>query len=81
MPGPDHIVQPLGDLRNPEETKKIDWPLLLKPNGEPVPKHQLILKEGEEIVIKDYTYKVAHVGESYLVIEPIGPIIIGENNE
>jgi len=51
---------------------------LLRPNGKPVPKHWSIFTTGENVIVKDYTFKVAHIGETYLVLEPVGPIIIGE---
>ena len=52
--------------------------MLLRPNGEPVPKNWTLFSEGEHVNIKDFTFEVAHIGETYLVLEPIGPIIIGE---
>jgi len=50
---------------------------LFRPNGKPVPGHWPIFKEGELIEIKNYTFKVAHIGESHMLLEPVGPIIIG----
>ena len=55
--------------------------VLLRPNGEPVPKHWTVLTEGEHVVVKDYTFKVAHIGESYLVLEPVGIVAIGEKGD
>ena len=47
---------------------------LVRPNGEPVPPHWPVFTEGELVTIKDYTFKVAHCGESYMVLEPTGPL-------
>jgi hypothetical protein len=55
--------------------------VLLRPNGEPVPKHWTVLTAGEHVVVKDYTFKVAHIGESYLVLEPVGIVAIGEKGD
>jgi len=52
---------------------------LVRPNGSPVPEHWSVFKVGEEIVIKNYTFKVAYIGESTLLFEPVGPVIVGEN--
>ena len=52
---------------------------LVRPNGSPVPEHWSVFKIGEEIVIKNYTFKVAYIGESAILFEPVGPVIVGEN--
>lgn len=54
---------------------------LVRPDGTPVPKHWSIFTEGEDVVVKDYTFKVAHIGESYLVLEPVGIPKIGKGKE
>lgn len=55
---------------------------LVRPDGSPVPVNWAIFKQGEHVVIKDYTFKVGYIGDSVLVLEPIGPgvgnIIIDE---
>lgn len=51
---------------------------LVRPNGEPVPPHWPVFAEGELVELKGYTFKVAHIGESYLVLEPTGPLVVGE---
>ncbi len=53
---------------------------ILRPNGEPVPKHWSVFKVGEEVVIKDYTFKVAYLNETTLILEPVGVPIIGETD-
>lgn len=54
-------------------------PCLLRPNGEPVPETWTKFQIGEEVVIKDYTFKVAYIGETAILFEPVGPIILGES--
>jgi hypothetical protein len=49
---------------------------LLRPNGEPVPKHWTVLRVGQDVVVENYTFTVAHIGESHLLLEPKGPILI-----
>ena len=51
---------------------------LLRPNGEPVPKHWSVFTVGETVVIKDYTFKVAHLGEGHILLEPMAPVIVAE---
>ena len=52
------------------------YPNLLRPNGKLVPKTWTIFSMGEEVVIKDYTFKVAYIGETSILFEPVGPIVI-----
>jgi hypothetical protein len=51
---------------------------LLRPDGSPVPAHWSTFQLGEHVVIKDYTFKVAYVGESSILFEPVGPVVVGE---
>lgn len=51
---------------------------LVRPNGEPVPGHWSTYKTGEEVVIKGYRWVIAHLGEKHLLLEPIGPVLVGE---
>jgi len=51
---------------------------LLRPNGEPVPKHWTQFTAGENVDIKGCTFKVAYIGETSILFEPVGPIIVGE---
>lgn len=48
-------------------------PQLLRPDGSPVPETWSTYREGELVVVKGYTFRVAHIGESYLVLEPVAP--------
>lgn len=50
---------------------------LLRPNGEPVPAHWTVLALGEQVVVKGYTFKVAYINETTLVLEPVKIPILG----
>jgi hypothetical protein len=52
-------------------------PRLIRPNGDLVPQHWSIFADDELVVIKGYTFKVAHIGKDYIVFEPVGPLVIG----
>jgi hypothetical protein len=51
---------------------------LVRPDGSPVPKHWSVFAVDEHVVVKDYTFKVAHIGEGYMVFEPVGIPTLGE---
>lgn len=51
---------------------------LVRPSGEPVPDHWTQFKVGEHVVIKDYTFKVAYIGETSILFEPVGPVLVGQ---
>jgi hypothetical protein len=57
-----------------EVEKKISTKIgeLFRPNGELVPKHWTQFRVGEHVVIKDYTFKVAYIGETVILFEPVG---------
>lgn len=59
-------------------TEEFDPTAFVRPNGEPVPKHWSVFKEGEELVVKNYTFRVAHIGEKHLLLEPVGIPAIGQ---
>jgi len=40
------------------------------------PRHLTNFRVDEQVVIKDYTYRVACVGDGYLVVEPVGPLLV-----
>jgi hypothetical protein len=52
-----------------EELAKLESRLVL-PDGSPVPETWIVLSEGELFTIKDQTFEVKHIGESYFVAEP-----------
>lgn len=51
---------------------------LLRPNGEPVPQHWTQFKIGEIVTIKNYSFRVAYIGETAILFEPVGPIVVGK---
>ena len=53
---------------------------LLRPNGQPVPEHWSTYKTGEEVVVKGYRWVIAHLGEKHLLLEPLGPVLVGEED-
>lgn len=50
---------------------------LLRPDGSPVPAHWTVFSVGEHVVIKNYTFRVAYLGESAILFEPVGPVLLG----
>ena len=54
---------------------------LVRADGSPVPKTWATFSVGEEVVIKDYTFRVAYIGESNLVLEPVGPVLGGNRKQ
>lgn len=46
---------------------------LVRPDGSPVPRTWSIFKLGELVVIKDYTFRVAYIGEASILFEPVKP--------
>jgi len=49
---------------------------LLRPDGSPVPKTWTVFSLGELVEIKGYTFRVAYIGETSILFEPIGiPIL------
>jgi hypothetical protein len=53
---------------------------LVLPDGKPVPSHWAIFTVGEDVVIKGYTFRVAYVGETSILFEPIGLPILGDKD-
>ena len=51
---------------------------LVRPNGEPVPKHWSVFQVEENYVINNYTFKCKYIGETSILFEPVGPIEIGK---
>ena len=51
---------------------------LLRPNGDPVPQHWTQFQIDEVVTIKNYSFRVAYIGETAILFEPLGPVIIGE---
>jgi len=53
-------------------------PILVRPDGSPVPEGWDVFAIDEHVVIKNYTFKVAHIGEKHILFEPVGPVVIGD---
>ena len=47
---------------------------IVQANGKPVPSHWTILKVDEKIVVSNYTFRVAYMNESCVVLEPVSPL-------
>jgi hypothetical protein len=76
-------IEPLNNLVNrilssslSEQQRQVTK--LLRLDGTPVPETWSIFTVGEKVVIKNYTFKVGYIGESALLLEPVGPVLIGE---
>ncbi len=66
FPNESKLVEKLSNLKS----VNIDF---VKPDGSPIPIAAKIFKEGELVVIKDYTFRVAYIGESNILFEPVRP--------
>jgi hypothetical protein len=53
---------------------------LVRPDGTPVPKHWSVFTVGEHVVVKNYTFRVAYFNETTIVLEPVGPVVLGTEN-
>jgi ribonuclease BN (tRNA processing enzyme) len=54
---------------------------LVRPNGQPVPETWTQFQTGETVVIKNYTFKVAYIGETAILFEPVGPVLVGQEED
>jgi len=62
--------------------RKISMPSpLLRADGTHVPDHWTTFMLGEEVVIKHYRFKVAYIGETTLLFEPVGPELVEKQEE
>jgi len=66
---------------NDKKAMAQDIAQLVRPNGEPVPKHWTVFRVGEHYVINGYTFRCAYFNETTLLFEPVGPVILGETEE
>jgi len=51
---------------------------LFRPDGTPVPEHWTVFRVGEILTIKNYNFKVAYIGETSILFEPVGPVLVGQ---
>ena len=49
---------------------------LFRPDGSKVPAHWTTFTLDERVVIKNYTFRVAYIGETAILFEPVGPVIV-----
>lgn len=54
---------------------RLDKTTLLHPDGTPVPEHWGVYTVGELVEVKNHTFRIAYIGKSVLVLEPVGPVI------
>ena len=54
---------------------------LVRPDGSPVPQHWTTFVVDEHVAIKGYTFKVAYVGETSILFEPVGPVVVSGDGE
>lgn len=75
-PGPEDIGRLQRMVQRLKESDKIGprqtTTALLRPNGDPVPQHWTQFQIGEHVAIKDYTFRVAYIGETSILFEPVG---------
>ena len=50
----------------------------VRQDGSPVPVTWSTFQIGEEVAIKGYMFRVGYVGETSILFEPVGPVIIGD---
>jgi hypothetical protein len=72
-PSPEQVKQLLELERKLKGKHRLD---LVRPDGSPVPKTWSTFRLGEEVIIKDYTFRVAYIGETSLLFEPVGPVLV-----
>ena len=60
------------------EKLKQDHGWLFRGDGSRVPEHWSVFSVDEIVTIKNYTFKVAYIGESTMLLEPAGPVLVGE---
>lgn len=46
---------------------------LLRPDGTPVPPHWAVFSIDERVIIKNHIFKVAYIGETSILFEPVSP--------
>jgi hypothetical protein len=61
---------------NPQ-TNRLETLILFRPNGEPVPSHWTQFTIDELVEIKGYTFRVKYIGESAILFEPVGSVVVG----
>ncbi len=73
--------EPLEELIRPDDIIKhqlLQISQLVKPDGTPVPDNWITFKFGELVEIKGYTFVVKYIGETSILFEPYGKLIVAE---
>lgn len=70
QPATKEQARQLLDLEN--RFKLMQQSALVRPDGTPVPAHWTVLSVGQYVVVENYTFEVAHIGESHLLLTPVG---------
>lgn len=77
------VQSKLGELIREQSTADVvkysPKPMLLRPDGSPVPEHWSVFAIDEHVVIKNYTFKVAYIGKDSILFEPVGPVVEEES--
>lgn len=67
---------------NPDTNKFLKvQQMLVRPNGTPVPSHWSIFMVGENYVINGYTFKCKYIGETSILFEPVGPVVLEKKDD
>ncbi len=61
-------------LQDPDDGSEGTCFGLVRADGTPVPKHWTILKQGELVDIKGYTFRIEYIGETSVLLEPVKPV-------
>ena len=76
QPATEEQKQQILDLE--AEFKRMQKSQLVRPDGTPVPAHWTVLSVGQYVVVENYTFAVAHIGESHLLLTPVGIPEVGK---
>ena len=49
---------------------------VLTDDGRPVPRDWAVFNVGDERDIDGHRFRVAHIGEKHLLLEPVGPVVV-----
>ena len=72
------MLQALEEMYELENDKPIFPDQLVRPNGEPVPEHWSRYTVGEEVELKGYRFRIGHISKGAILLEPVGPVLIGD---
>jgi len=67
----------ISENANQQENPSLRPDQLHRPDGTPVPDHWSQYTVGEIVEVKGYTFKVAYIGETNMLLEAHGPLLVG----